>query len=796
MPSRTRTFEGLLEAVPDAMVGVDNAGVIRLVNHQAESLFGYEQNGLVGAPLETLVPESLRRVHATHREGYNTAPRTRPMGTDLTLTGLRRDGTEFPVDIALSPMGSGDDMLVIAAVRDMTNREKANRERDLMSRRLSVIEFSAEAIVSTSVDGVITSWNPGAERLYGYSSEEVMGKSVRFLIPDDRADEMKAISTKLKAGQPVQHLDTMRVRKDGTLFSATVTVSPIREKDGEIIGASSSFRDVTEQKQALEAAQRMAAIVEYSNDAIFGCMLDGTITSWNPAAERLYGYSSKEIIGKLAKTMTPKDRVGEMKAILDQITAGQRVEDFETNRVRKDGTVVPVSLTISPIRDADGEVIGTSVIHRDVTEHRELLAAAERVAAIVEHSYDAIIGETLDGIITGWNPAAERLYGYSSKDVVGKSFDLLVPKDRSGETKAILAIIKAGEYVEHHETNRVRKDGRVLPVSLTISPIRDADTTIVGASVIAHDVTEQRQSLVAAQRMAAIIESSDDAIASSTLEGIVMTWNPAYERLSGYCSEEVIGKSGGFLGPKDRIHEMNAIVARIVAGEHVGDFETIVVRKDGTVVPVSMNLSPIRDAYGTIMGLSTIVHDLTKQREASELARAMIEASMDSMVSISPEGKITDANEATVIMTGVPRDKLIGTSFSEYFTDPEKAEEIYQRVFEQGPITDYPLTLRHHGEQEILTDVLYNASVYRDPRGKVSRVFAAARDVTEQMQVQRERAEQQAREQDRLAELERFQRLTVGRELRMIELKKEIEYLKKHGPGTQGTTGPDPGDQH
>jgi PAS domain S-box-containing protein len=796
MPSRTRTFEGLLEAVPDAIVGVDNAGVIRLVNPQAESLFGYEKNGLVGAPLETLVPESLRRVHATHRKGYSTAPRTRPMGTDLTLTGLRRDGTEFPVDIALSPMGSGDDMLVIAAVRDMTDREEANRERDLMSWRLSVIEFSAEAIVSTTVDGVITSWNPGAERLFGYSSEEVMGKSVRFLIPDDRADEMKAISSKLKAGQPVQHLDTMRVRKDGTLFSATVTVSPICERDGEIIGASSSLRDVTEQKQALEAAQRMAALVEYSNDAIFGCMLDGTITSWNPAAERLYGYSSKEIIGKLAKTMTPKDRVGEMKAVLAQITAGQRVEDFETNRVRKDGTVVPVSLTISPIRDADGEVIGTSVIHRDVTEHRELLAAAERVAAIVEHSYDAIIGETLDGIITGWNPAAERLYGYSGKDVVGKSFDLLVPKDRSGETKAILAIIKAGEYVEHHETNRVRKDGRVLPVSLTISPIRDADTTIVGASVIAHDVTEQRQSLVAAQRMAAIIESTDDAIASSTLEGIVMTWNPACERLSGYSSEEVIGKSGGFLGPKDRIHEMNAIVARIVAGEHVGDFETIVVRKDGMVVPVSMNLSPIRDAYGTIMGLSTIVHDLTKQREASQLARAMIEASLDSMVSISPEGKITDANEATVIITGVPRDKLIGTSFSEYFTDPEKAEEIYQRVFEQGPITDYPLTLRHHGEQETLTDVLYNASVYRDPRGKVSGVFAAARDVTEQMQVQRERAEQQAREQDRLAELEQFQRLTVGRELRMIELKKEIENLKNHGPGTQGTTGPNPGDQH
>jgi PAS domain S-box-containing protein len=172
---------------------------------------------------------------------------------------------------------------------------------------------------------------------------------------------------------------------------------------------------------------------------------------------------------------------------------------------------------------------------------------------------------------------------------------------------------------------------------------------------------------------------------------------------------------------------------------------------------------------------STIARDMTAARQAFEAARSMIESSLDSLVAISAEGKITDANQATVKLTGVPRDQLIGTSFSDYFTDPAKAEEIYQRVFTDGMAADYPLTLRHRDRHETSTDVLYNASVYRDTAGNVLGVFAAARDVTEQMRAQREVVE-------RLTELERFQRLTVGRELKMIELKKEIENLKKLAP--------------
>lgn len=162
---------------------------------------------------------------------------------------------------------------------------------------------------------------------------------------------------------------------------------------------------------------------------------------------------------------------------------------------------------------------------------------------------------------------------------------------------------------------------------------------------------------------------------------------------------------------------------------------------------------------------------------ASQYARSLIEASLDPLVAISPEGKITDVNEATVKVTGVPRNKLIGTDFSDYFTDPEKAREGYQQVFAKGFVTDYPLTIRHRDGW--LTNVLYNASVYKDTRGNVIGVFAAARDVTEQKKAEEQLAEQHRRELERLAELEKFQKLTVGRELKMVELKKEIEELRR-----------------
>jgi PAS domain S-box-containing protein len=180
---------------------------------------------------------------------------------------------------------------------------------------------------------------------------------------------------------------------------------------------------------------------------------------------------------------------------------------------------------------------------------------------------------------------------------------------------------------------------------------------------------------------------------------------------------------------------------------------------------------------GKVLGVFAAARDVTEQRQAAQYARSLIEASLDPLVTISPEGKITDVNEATVKVTGVPREKLIGTDFSNYFVEPEKAREGYQLVFSKGTVTDYPLTIRH--TDGTLIDVLYNASVYKDVAGSVLGVFAAARDITAQKKAEAQVAEQRTKELERLAELERFQKLTVGRELKMIELKKEIEDLRR-----------------
>src|SRR5664279_84507 len=193
MSSSTTKFEGLLEAVPDALVGVDHGGVIRFVNRQTELLFGYERGDLIGAPLEMLVPESVRSVHKVHREGYVAAPFTRIMGADLELRGRRRDGTQFPVDIALSHTDTDDGPLVIAAVRDLTDRKKAEEGRRHSDRLAAIVEHSNDAIVGKTLDGVVTSWNPAAERMFGYSAKEITGRSIDILSSEGRTGEMHTI---------------------------------------------------------------------------------------------------------------------------------------------------------------------------------------------------------------------------------------------------------------------------------------------------------------------------------------------------------------------------------------------------------------------------------------------------------------------------------------------------------------------------------------------------------------------------------------------------------------------------
>jgi PAS domain S-box-containing protein len=261
MTSKMTKFESLLEAVPDALVGMDQKGVIRFVNRQTESLFGYDRDQLIGQRIEMLVPESLWQIYTEHRQDYFADPRTRSSGLDVVLSGRQQDGTEFPINVSLSHIDTGDVLLVITAVRDVISQKEAVKAAQLTA---SVVAYSNDAIIGTTIKGMITSWNPAAERMYGYSMREMIGRSGTILAPPYRAREMHAVLARTNAGEVIEHLEVNHVRKDGTVFPVSVTVGPIRDDDGVIVGSSAVARDVTEQRRAFQAAQRMAAIVESS----------------------------------------------------------------------------------------------------------------------------------------------------------------------------------------------------------------------------------------------------------------------------------------------------------------------------------------------------------------------------------------------------------------------------------------------------------------------------------------------------------------------------------------------------
>jgi PAS domain S-box-containing protein len=243
-----------------------------------------------------------------------------------------------------------------------------------------------------------------------------------------------------------------------------------------------------------EAALRLAAIVESAEDAIISEALDGRIVSWNHAAEEIFGYTAEEALGQPISLIVPHDREAiEEEAVMARVRRGELVEHFETFRRRKDGLAVAMSLTISPIRTPEGEIIGVSTIARDVSSRHRADRAGRRLAAIIESSDDAIVSKDLNGIVTSWNRAAERMFCYTAAEMIGESIRILIPEDRQSEEDHVLSQIRQGKKVDHFETIRRRKDGILLPISLTVSPILGPRGEIVGASKIARDISERKR---------------------------------------------------------------------------------------------------------------------------------------------------------------------------------------------------------------------------------------------------------------------------------------------------------------
>lgn len=370
----------VFEAAPNAMMVVDCEHRIVLVNPAVGPLFGYHPEELLGQRLEMLIPERYRNGHPAHVRRFFEAPQARAMGAGRELFGLRKDGTEVPIEIGLNPIEMTEGLFTLASIIDITERKRAAERFRL------AVEAAPCAMLMVDAGGRITLVNRRSEDLFGYERDALMGQPIDMLVPKRLGQHHAGFVQGFFASPQARAMGSGRElfgqRRNGSEVPIEIGLNPIETPEG--LFTLASIIDITERKRAEAAHERLAAIVESSEDAITSKTLEGIITSWNRGAEQLFGYRADEAIGQSVSLLVPERLAEEERRIMESIRLGQRIDHFETLRRRKDGSEVDVSVRISPIRNAAGDVIGESSIARDITELKLRDAELQRSNAELE----------------------------------------------------------------------------------------------------------------------------------------------------------------------------------------------------------------------------------------------------------------------------------------------------------------------------------------------------------------------------------------------------------------------------
>jgi PAS domain S-box-containing protein len=543
---------------------------------------------------------------------------------------------------------AGPSLRAAVAGREQAERSQTCTEQHFEHLVAGVRDY---AIFLLDRGGNVLTWNIGAERIKGYRAEDIVGQHFsRFYPKEALAADWPARELEVAATTGRLEDEGWRLRKDGSQFWANVVITALRDDAGGLRGFLKITRDLTDRRQAEErlrlSEERFRLMVEGVRDyAIFMLDPQGRIATWNAGAQRLKGYTAAEIIGQHFSRFYPEDAVdrGWPEEELRRAAAEGRIED-EGWRIRKDGSRFWANVVITALRDEAGTLRGFAKVTRDLTERRQaeenarrLLReeasrqAAEESAREIERQReqlhvtlssigDAVIVTDGQGNVHFLNPVAQRLTGWGQPDAAGQPlervFSIINERTRQPVENPVRQVFRDKAVVQlANHTVLVTRDGREVPVEDSAAPIRGKDGEVDGVVLVFRDVTEARRSTEAILQLAAIVESSDDAIIGQTLDGKISSWNRGAERLYGYSAREIIGRPLSVLVPADHPDEQPALLERIKGGESIEHFETVRVRKDGSRVDVSLTLSPIRSAGGKVTGASKIARDITARKD-------------------------------------------------------------------------------------------------------------------------------------------------------------------------------------
>ncbi|AKB27682.1 sensory transduction histidine kinase [Methanosarcina siciliae T4/M] len=610
--------------------------------------------------------------------------------------------------------------------------------------------------------------NPAAAEPYGRSPEEIIGKTNRELGMDPELVKLweSHYQTVFASGK-TEKMDFHYISPPGKEYYFSTRIVPEFVND-DITSVLAISRDITDIKKAeiglKEARDNLKKLVEkrtlklrkayelleesekglaeaqkMSHLGNWNWNIESNELYWSDEIYRIFGCRPQEFgatYDSFLSYVHPEDRVLVDETVKEAFNG--KIYSIDHRIFRADGRERIVHEQGEVIFDRENVPVQMKGTVQDVTERKLAEKALELASkynrSLIEASLDPLVTIGTDGKITDVNISTETITGYSRDELIGTDFsDYFTEPEKAKES--YMHVFQEG-LVRDYPLEILHRDGHITHVLYNASVYRGETGEVIGVFAAARDITELKKAGEKIKTLVSAVESSDDAVITMSLDGMITSWNIGAEKVYGYSAEEILGKKMSVLEPANLEGEIKQLIERIKQGEGINHYETVRLKKDSTLVDISVALSPVFDDSGKIMALSAIARNITERKKAEEALRlsniynrSLLEASLDPLVTIGPDGKITDVNKATEQITGYSRSELIGTDFTNYFTEPEKAEEGYQQVFRKGSVLDYALEIQHRNGS--VTPVLYNASIYRDESGKVIGVFAAARDITE-----------------------------------------------------------------
>jgi PAS domain S-box-containing protein len=524
-------------------------------------------------------------------------------------------------------------------------------------------------------------------------------------------------------------------------------------------------------------------IIANAPDPVFVADLEGKILEANEAVSELLGFRRDEVVEQSLSQFISEEETREFTAALREVVEHGVTRNAVLNPRAATGEVIPTTLNASALRDANGNVIGAIGILRDMRELDKARAYAQR---LIDDAPDPVFVSDLEGKIIEANDAVSQLLGFRRDEVVEQSLSRFISEEETREFTAALR-----EVVEHGVTrnavlNPRAATGEVIPTTLNASALRAADGNVIGAIGILRDMRELDKARAYAQRL---IDDAPDPVFVSDLEGKIIEANDAVSQLLGFRRDEVVEQSLSRFISEEEAREFTAALREVVERGVTRNARLNPRAATGEVIPTSLNASALRDAEGNVIGAIGVLRDMRELDKARAYAESLIKNAPDPVFVSDLEGKILEANDAVSELLGFRRDEVVEQSLSRFISEEETREftAALREVVERGVTRNARLNPRAATGEVIPTSL--NASALRDADGKVIGAIGVLRDMREYERVLQDLEQSKSELQEKILDLEKFEEVVVGRELKMISLEKELESLQREVEKLRATSG-------